>query len=315
MLVFPRIQPFGSDASSSLDRVYSRQATASVNCENSAVSSVMKYCPISTTFRNPASIQNLLNLSCCDNFWIRSRFFCNRRSLWARSSLSKKHTCLDHAWDERGTRLSSHNGFLRSIIKGFICFTHFCDCSVKTELIYRSNCATNSLNRLIVDRQFSTASALELTSGERTRGSEDWVSVFWESQHHLLPLFLWTKTEKWPLSCSKPSCKYWKESIIWLASILLSLLITMRCRWTSTRATHWILLRHSNRVPLAHINSVQGSVFRWTFEPLESLFPRCVWLDVPTYLTKTQHRIWKDVDLCALKTDDLFITKDKYFHE
>ena len=40
------------------------------NCENSAVSFVMKYCPISTTFRNPASIQNLLNLSCCDNFSI-----------------------------------------------------------------------------------------------------------------------------------------------------------------------------------------------------------------------------------------------------
>ena len=27
----------------------------------------MKYCPISTTFINPASVQNLLNLSCCDS--------------------------------------------------------------------------------------------------------------------------------------------------------------------------------------------------------------------------------------------------------
>ena len=52
--------------------MYSRQATASVNCENSAVSFVMKYCPISTTFRNPAYIQNLTNLSCCDKFSIRS---------------------------------------------------------------------------------------------------------------------------------------------------------------------------------------------------------------------------------------------------
>ena len=41
ILVFPRIQPFGSDASSSLGRVYSRQASASVNCENSSVSYVM----------------------------------------------------------------------------------------------------------------------------------------------------------------------------------------------------------------------------------------------------------------------------------
>ena len=46
-------------------------------------------------------------------------------------------------------------------MKGFVFFTHFCDCSVKTELIYRSNCAKNSCNRVlvgtIVDRQFSTA--------------------------------------------------------------------------------------------------------------------------------------------------------------
>ena len=77
------IQPFGSDASSSLGRVYSRQATA-WNCQNSAVSFVVKYCPISTTFRNPASIQILLNLSCCDSFSIRSPYCCNRRSLWAK---------------------------------------------------------------------------------------------------------------------------------------------------------------------------------------------------------------------------------------
>ena len=38
ILVFPWIHPLGCDASSSLGRVYSRQATASVNCENSAVS-------------------------------------------------------------------------------------------------------------------------------------------------------------------------------------------------------------------------------------------------------------------------------------
>ena len=88
MLVFPWIQPFGCDASSSLGRVYSRQAAVR-NCENYAVSFVMKYCPISTTFRNPASIQNLLNLSCCDNFSIRSPYCCNRRSLRARSSQSK----------------------------------------------------------------------------------------------------------------------------------------------------------------------------------------------------------------------------------
>ena len=44
ILVFPLIQPFGSDELSSLGKVYSRQATESVNCENSSVYFVMKYC-------------------------------------------------------------------------------------------------------------------------------------------------------------------------------------------------------------------------------------------------------------------------------
>ena len=74
ILVFPLIQPFGSDESSSLGKVYSRQATEYVNCENS-VSFVMKYCPTSTVVKNPASVQKLLNMSCRDNFSIRSLFF------------------------------------------------------------------------------------------------------------------------------------------------------------------------------------------------------------------------------------------------
>ena len=79
----------------------------------------------------------------------------------------QRHVCLDHAWHEWVTRLSFQNGFHRSIMKEFIFFTHFCDCSVKTELIYRSYCAKNKCNRFlvgtIVDRQFSATFALELT--------------------------------------------------------------------------------------------------------------------------------------------------------
>ena len=50
-----------------------------LNCVRSPVSFVMKYCPFSTTLRNPASIQNLLNLSCCDGFSISFSFICNRK--------------------------------------------------------------------------------------------------------------------------------------------------------------------------------------------------------------------------------------------
>ena len=130
ILVFPRIQPSGSDASSSLGRVYSRQATASINCENSAASFVMKYSPISTIFRNPCNpIKICINLYSCDTFSIRSPYFCNPRSL----------------------------------MKGIIF------CSVKTKLIYRSTCA-EQFNRFqvgtVVYRPFSTAFAFELTSGQ-----------------------------------------------------------------------------------------------------------------------------------------------------
>ena len=64
------------DESSLLGRVYSRQALAK-NC--SPVSFVMKYCPISTTCMNPASIQNLLTLFSCESISIRSSYRCNRR--------------------------------------------------------------------------------------------------------------------------------------------------------------------------------------------------------------------------------------------
>ena len=56
------------------------------NCKNSSVSFVMKYCPTSTVVRNPASVQNLINLSCCDNFSIRSLYLCNRNFLSSGSS-------------------------------------------------------------------------------------------------------------------------------------------------------------------------------------------------------------------------------------
>ena len=41
---------------------------------------VMKYCPTSTVFRNPASIQIFINRSCCGSLSTRSLCFCNRFS-------------------------------------------------------------------------------------------------------------------------------------------------------------------------------------------------------------------------------------------
>ena len=72
ILVFPRIQPFGSVDFSSLGKVYSRHVTGSANCKNSSVCFVMKYCPTSTVFRNPASVQIFINRSGCGSLSTRS---------------------------------------------------------------------------------------------------------------------------------------------------------------------------------------------------------------------------------------------------
>ena len=42
--------------------------------------SVMKYCPTSTSVRNPASVQNLITRFCCYSLSTRSWYFCNRSS-------------------------------------------------------------------------------------------------------------------------------------------------------------------------------------------------------------------------------------------
>ena len=83
----PSNPTFGSDDFSFLGKVCSRQATESVNCENSSVSCVMKYCPTSTVVKNPASAQNLITPSCIGN----------------------KYVCLHHTWNEQWVRLSCHN--------------------------------------------------------------------------------------------------------------------------------------------------------------------------------------------------------------
>ena len=137
----------------------------------------------------------------------------------------------------------SQRGSLRSIVTGFTFFTHVCDCSVKTELIYRNNCAKNNFNRLKVGakvyRQFSTTFAFLHSSGQWTRGSEDWVSTFCKCQHHqisdFVPFFLWaiftnrvplflrSRSKERPLSCSEFLCIERYELSICLAFFLVVL--------------------------------------------------------------------------------------------
>ena len=156
ILVFPRIQPFGSVDFSSLGKVYSRQATYSVNCENSSVSFVMKYCPTSTVVRNPASVQILITRFCCDSLLTRSWYFCNRSSC-AGSSVEGVGVFINEL-------VGTNNGWDCPAKTSLTVLTwqalYSSHTSETTELIERNKCAKNSFKRLPIGTevysQFST---------------------------------------------------------------------------------------------------------------------------------------------------------------
>ena len=149
--MFPRIQPFGSDELSSLGKVYSRQATESVNCENSSVSSVMKHCPTSNVVRNPASVQILITCLVVITFQFVPDIFAIDLLL-----VQDRHSkvCLScFSWHEQWVRLSCHNKSPGSIMTGVTFFAHLGDCSVDTELIDGKKCAKNSFNCLPIGKE------------------------------------------------------------------------------------------------------------------------------------------------------------------
>ena len=86
--------------------------------------------------------------------------------------------------------------------------------------------------------------------------------------------------------------------------------------WLSCNVLNLGKIFHSNSIGSPSIMSkvLYSGEF---FEPLQSLFPCSVWLRVLVYLTKTQYRIWKYVDFCALETLMTCSSpiREKYFHE
>ena len=169
----------------------------SVNYENSSVSSVMKYCPISTKFKNPASIRNVLYLNCWENLSIRSpSLSANRRSVWARSSQSNGTSVLitlgtNEELDRPMTTGCPFSSFKKKVSYSY---SHFWGCSVKTEKIYRKSIMLRSLNRLLVGcivcRQISISFAFEPTSGQWNCCTENWTSNLNEFQQHLFRQFV-----------------------------------------------------------------------------------------------------------------------------
>ena len=141
--------------------MYSRQVFAK-NC--SSMSLVMKYCPISTTLMNPASIQNLLTLFSCESLSIRSSYFCNRRFWYAGLSFSKGTSAFISL--RQLIVPSAHQVAL--IDREGIHILHIClRRHLKTELIGKNNYPKNSLNCFLIRskmyRQFAVSFAFQLT--------------------------------------------------------------------------------------------------------------------------------------------------------
>ena len=74
------------------------------------------------------------------------------------------------------------------------------------------------------------------------------------------------------------------------------------------RVESWKIF-HSNSI--GSPSSLSKALYSWEVLNHSNLCSHAVFDCVLVYLTKTQYRIWKDVDLCALKTDDLFITNQR----
>ena len=131
------LDPSSWYASSSLGRVYSRLGTA-WNCGKCPVSWVMKYCPFSTTFRNAAFTQNWLNRSFFESLSIRYSYYSNRKFWFAGSPLSKGTSVLI-ALSTIDCPITTSGR--PAVEKSYIFYTHLRDCSAKTELINKDNCA------------------------------------------------------------------------------------------------------------------------------------------------------------------------------
>ena len=156
----------------------------------------------------------------------------------------------------------------------------------------------------------------------------------WTILCHRIPLLLGTWTNKWPLSSSKllridrdalSICQtfffivflvtrnvveHWHKLEFFLWKFLVFLLICSVDLWLYHRAaTWWILVKYSTRI-LSALHWFRHSLC--SFDQLwsiQSCLSKLRW-DLGYWWTpsKTQHRIRKDVDFCALKIDDGFVT-------
>ena len=291
-----------------------------------------KLCLISSVFshetlfnfnntQNPASIQNLLNLSCCESLSIRSSQCCHPKFWFVVPTFSKEisvlislctinwlsHQCTTLPW---------------STVKRFMFFTHFRDCSVKTELIYRNNYAQNSLNCFLVCKmngQFfvSFRSWIDFCKMGSQHGR---TSAFCEFQQHLSEMSSqvdnpppWNATSFRNQHQLMPLCLvphiHTKIRLHRVLDILLHCLsFQKKCRWTSTKiecflrnflvwlfhraATCPILGKCSTRIHSAlHCSRQSLCNFLRRCDPFHPFLPSFVGFQILMHPLTTQYRI------------------------
>ena len=97
--------------------------TGSANCKNSTVfCHEVLYCPTPNVVRIPASMQNLIARSYCDNFSTRSWYLCNRSSC---AGSSVKGMCVFITLGtKQWVRLSCQHKYHRSCLASFVFIPH-----------------------------------------------------------------------------------------------------------------------------------------------------------------------------------------------
>ena len=191
-----------------------------------------------------------------------------------------------------------------------------------------------SFNRSLVSAkvywQFSTAFALELTSRQWTRSTENWVSAFCKSDHHRFsdsvpfsswslfisrrPLFLWHESEEWPTSCWTSFCEKRHKCG---TSIVV---VRPFCSWTfglrGLAAMLWIREKYSTRIPSTHRQLCPkflycGESLNHPYCRSQTIYDVGFWFIFPRHNTESQNT-WTFA--CERLMTSSSLTKDTCFH-
>ena len=284
----------------------------------------MKNCPLSIFFETPALDWSLVNFSCSGssvNFcsYSRNKLPCTSASVWE-TGLAVRNSCRYHHWFQiliRGglpctwwvsglffwnnCAKNQFNGFITTVeVNGFHSFPFAFQFS-SFQGAAGTNYRMSSFGK-VEHNAFSSVLPFSIRF-------VDMDSV---------PFLLGSRPWKRPMSSRESSSilsnsESIRNTIFFVSSLSPINVIVHRHEDDPSFEVLWVTLRLSHHLlnlvedsqccasrencPLElhrlTIKCVQSSVFWWTFEPRQSVFPCIIWLRVLVHLSKAKHRIWE----------------------